>query len=109
KLGIAQDVNSKLILDAEPGQPQRNVAEGKADIVVTAIPEILSFDGVELAGPLPGQLQSYIDFAAAVGTKAQSPMPAKALIKFMTGPAAASALKMKGLEPAVRRRKNRTE
>src|ERR1700674_5072924 len=63
-LGIAEDVKSKLILVAngEPGRPQMDVANGKADIVITLIPEIKFFKGVELAGQVPAALQSTIRF-----------------------------------------------
>jgi molybdate transport system substrate-binding protein len=98
-LGIAENVKSKLILDAEPGRPQMNVADGKAELVITLIPEIKFFKGVELAGPVPADLQSYISFAAGVATNTHNADAAKALIKFITGPAAAPTLKSKALEP----------
>jgi molybdate transport system substrate-binding protein len=99
RMGIEKAVESKLVLSAEPGQPQRNVAEGKADLVITLIPEIRFFSGVELAGPLPADYQSYINFAAGVATNARNATAAKSLIKFISSPAAASTLKAKGVEP----------
>ncbi len=100
RLGIAENVKPKLILDdTEPGRPQMNVAEGKAELVITLIPEIKFFKGVELAGPLPADLQSYISFAAGVAANTHNADAAKALIKFITGPAAAPTLKAKGVEP----------
>jgi len=101
RLGIAENVKSKLILEqnAEPGRPQMDVAAGKADLVITLIPEIKFFKGVELAGPVPGDLQSYINFAAGVATNSHNADAAKALIKFITSPAAAPTLKAKGEEP----------
>jgi molybdate transport system substrate-binding protein len=100
RLGIAENVKSKLILkeNAEPGRPQMDVAEGKADLVITLIPEIKFFKGVELAGPVPGDLQSYISFAGGVATNSHNADAAKALIKFITSPAAAPTLKAKGEE-----------
>src|SRR6195256_1108695 len=95
-LGIAENVKSKLMLDADPGRPQMNVADGKAELVITLIPEIKFFKGVELAGPVPAALQSYISFAGGVANNADA---AKALIKFITSPAAAPILKAKALEP----------
>jgi molybdate transport system substrate-binding protein len=91
RLGIAETVKPKLILDAEAGRPQKNVAEGNAELVITLIPEIKFFPGVELAGPLPGDFQSYISFSAGVATNTHNADAAKALIKFITGPAAAPA------------------
>jgi molybdate transport system substrate-binding protein len=101
RLGIAENVKSKLILlaNAEPGRPQMDVAAGKADIVITLIPEIKFFKGVELAGPVPGELQSYISFAGGVAANTHNADAAKALIKFITSPAAAPTLKAKGEEP----------
>ena len=76
-----------------------DVAAGKAEIVITLIPEIKFFKGVELAGPIPAELQSYISFAAGVATNSHNADAAKALIKFITSPAAAQTLKAKGVEP----------
>lgn len=99
RLGIAEEVKSKLILDPGPGKPQLNVAEGKAELVITLIPEIKFFPGVDLVGPLPADFQSYINFAAGVATNTQNAEASKALIKFFTAPAAAATLKAKGVEP----------
>ena len=99
RLGIADKVKSKLMLDAEPGRPQMNVADGKADLVLTLIPEIKFFKGVELAGPIPGELQSYVSFGAGVATNSHNADAGNALIKFITSPAAAPVLKSKALEP----------
>jgi molybdate transport system substrate-binding protein len=100
RLGIAENVKSKLILkqNAEPGRPQMDVADGKADLVITLIPEIKFFKGVELAGPVPADLQSYISFAGGVATNTNNGDAGKALIKFITSPAAAPTLKAKGEE-----------
>lgn len=99
RLGIADAVKPKLMLNPEPGRPQQNVADGKADLVVTLIPEIKFFPGVDLVGPVPADLQSYINFAVGVATNAHDADAAKALIQFLTGPAAPPALKAKGMEP----------
>ena len=56
---------------------------------------------MELVGPFPPELQSYNVFIAGVGTVAEQPEGAKALIKFLTTPAAAAVIKAKGLEPAT--------
>ena len=66
KLGISDTVKSKLMLDAEAGRPQMNVAGGKAELVISLIPEVKFFQGVDLVGPIPGDLQSYVNFAAGV-------------------------------------------
>jgi molybdate transport system substrate-binding protein len=99
RLGIAEAVKPKLILDAEAGRPQMNVAGGRAELVISLIPEIKFFPGVDLVGPIPPDFQSYINFAGGIATNAHDTDAAKALIQFITGPAVAPVLKAKGMEP----------
>jgi molybdate transport system substrate-binding protein len=99
RLGIAENVKPKLILDSQAGGPQTNVVAGKAELVITPIPEIKFFKGVDLVGPLPADFQSYITFSAGVATNSHNTDAAKELIKIVTGPSAAPALKAKGVEP----------
>ncbi len=99
RLGITEGVKPQLILDAEAGRPQMNVAGGKAELVISLIPEIKFFPGVDLVGPIPPDFQSYINFAAGIATNAHDADAAKALIQFLTGPAIAPVLKAKGMEP----------
>ncbi|MGH9678328.1 MAG: molybdate ABC transporter substrate-binding protein [Candidatus Acidiferrales bacterium] len=99
RLGIAETLKPKLMLDAEPGGPQKNVAAGKTEIVITLIPEIQFFPGVELVGPVPEEFQSYINFAAGIAPNARDPKAARAMIEFLKGPVAAAAIKSKALEP----------
>ena len=99
RLGITDEVKPKLMLDAEAGRPQMNVAAGKAELVISLIPEIRSFPGVDLVGPIPADFQSYINFAAGIATSAQDKDGAKALIQFITGPAVVPVLKAKGMDP----------
>ena len=98
QMGIADKVRPKFMLTTVAGQPQRDVAAGKAEMVITLIPEITDFKGLDLAGPLPGELQSYVSFAAAVSAKPNDPEAAHALIKFLVSPTTAPRLKANGIE-----------
>jgi molybdate transport system substrate-binding protein len=98
-LGITNEIKPKLMLDAEAGRPQKNVVDGKADLVISLIPEIKFFPGVELVGPVPAEFQSYVNFAAGIAANSQNADAAKALIQFTGGPAAAQVIKAKGMEP----------
>jgi len=97
--GIAEQMKAKTIL--VPGSVKSNevVAEGKADYVLTLVSEILPAPGVELIGPLPAQVQNYINFSAGVSAKAAHAESGKALVQFFKGSAAAPVYKAKGLEP----------
>lgn len=97
-LGIADKVKPKFMLEVGAGQPQRDVAAGKAEMVITLIPEIADFPDLTLVGPLPSELESYIDFSAGVSAKSQNSASAKALIKYLSAPAAAATLKSKGVD-----------
>lgn len=75
------------------------VAQGAAEIGVTAIATLLATPGVDVVGPLPTEIQSYVDFAGAVGANAMVPDIARQLLAFVTGPAAIPVIKAKGMEP----------
>ena len=96
RLGIAEEVKSKIRF----GRGAEMVGEGKAEIGLTQISEILPVAGAELAGPLPPEIQQYTVFPAAIGAAAMQAEVAQALLKFLTSPDAAKVLKAKGLEPA---------
>jgi molybdate transport system substrate-binding protein len=99
RLGIADEMKSKLLLDPGPGMPQQKVAEGKADLVFTLIPEIKFFHGVDYVGPVPAEFQNYINFAAAVSASTKNPEAAKTVIQFLKTPKAAATMTAKGVEP----------
>jgi len=63
--------------------------------------EVLGQSGVELVGLLPRELQDprNFTFSASVLATAKEPQTAHALIGVLSGPAAASVLKAKGMEP----------
>jgi len=97
KLGIADETGSKS--KALNVQAAVAVANGDVEIGLTQISEILPYPGVELAGPLPADIQTYTTFAAGVSAAAKDPTAAAALIKFLTAPEAAAVIKAKGMEP----------
>lgn len=98
-LGITDAVKPKLMLDAEAGRPQMNVAAGKSELVISLIPEVEFFPGVDLVGPIPAAYQSYVNFAGGIAANARDAEGAKALIQFLAGPAVLPVLKAKGMEP----------
>jgi len=75
------------------------VANGEAQLGVQLINELLPVRGVEVVGPLPAEVQSYVTLTAGVGTQAKEPAIAEQFIRFLTAPAALTVIKQKGLEP----------
>jgi molybdate transport system substrate-binding protein len=96
RLGIAEQLKSKIKF----GRGGEMVGEGKAEIGLTQVSEILSEPGAELAGPLPADIQQYTIFPAAIGAAAPQAEAGQALLKFLKSPEAAKVLRAKGLEPA---------
>jgi molybdate transport system substrate-binding protein len=98
RLGIADILKPKIIL-GQGGETQTSVAEGKVELVLTLISEILPVPGIELLGPLPADVQGYVSFAGGVATNARNSESGKALLKLLSGPSAAPVIKAKGMEP----------
>jgi molybdate transport system substrate-binding protein len=99
RLGLAEQLKSKIKLLPASNPAANAVANGEVEIGMTQISEILPYAGAELVGPLPADIQLYTVFPAAVGTGAKQPEGAKAFVKFLTAPAAIPVLKAKGLSP----------
>ena len=99
KLGIAGEVKPKAKL-IPGGAVAEHVAKGEAELGIHQISEILPVKGVTLVGPLPAEIQNYTVYAAGIGAHAKEGDAAKALIKALSGLAAAEVLKSKGMEPA---------
>jgi molybdate transport system substrate-binding protein len=98
RLGIAEQMKAKTIL--VPGaQAADLVAKGEAELGVGQASEIVPIAGVQLVGPLPGELASVTLFTAAVGAGSGSPEAAKSLIEFLTAPQAAPRFQAKGFQP----------
>jgi molybdate transport system substrate-binding protein len=98
RLGIADAIKPKVTIpNADIGSEL--VAKGEIELVVVVITQILTTPGVELVGPLPPELQSYVTFAGAVSANANAPDAARSLITFLQGPQAAPAIKAQGMEP----------
>ena len=98
RFGIAEEMQSKA-KRTETDTVGELVAEGDAEIGVTAIATLIATPGVDIVGPLPSEIQSYVFFAGAISTNAGVPDVARDLIKFLTGPTAIPVIRSKGMEP----------
>ena len=103
RLGIAQDLKPKLNLDRSEGDVPENVflgvAKGEIEMQIGQITEIVISPGVDLAGPLPSEIQNTTLMAAGISTTSKVPADAKALIDFISSPSAAAVLKARGFQP----------
>jgi len=104
RLGIANEMKSKTIFPnpQTPAEVGVLIANGEAEIGVHIIQELIPVAGIDIVGPLPGDLQNTIVFAAAVMASAKDAEAAKALVNSLRTPEAAAVIKAKGMEPATR-------
>jgi molybdate transport system substrate-binding protein len=100
RLGIAEDLKPKLRLDRTEGDAPENVfrtvASGEIEMQIGQITEIVIAPGVELAGPLPSEIQNTTVMAAGIVATSKSPEIAGAFIRFISSPSAAAVLKATG-------------
>jgi molybdate transport system substrate-binding protein len=98
RLGIADQVapKSRRILSERVGTV---VARGDAEIGFQQISELLPIPGVDFVGPLPPEVQRVTIFSAGLATSARELEAARALIAFLSSPAAHAAITRSGLEP----------
>jgi molybdate transport system substrate-binding protein len=104
RLGIAEALRPKLVLVSTPDQeatmPGRLVARGEAEVALHQMQELMAVPGIEIAGPLPGDLQGTFLFSGAVMAGARDVKGAKALVEFLRTAEARDVIKAKGMDPA---------
>ena len=99
RLGIVKEIEPKTIF-AKPGDETAVlVANGKAELGVHQFQVLRSVAGVEIVGPLPGDLQDNIIFAGAIMGSSKSVHAGKAFLDFLRTPGAAAVMKANGMEP----------
>ena len=87
RLGIAEAIRSKVTLP-ETDIVSELVSRGEIELGIVVITQILTTDGVALAGPLPSEIQSYITFTGGISANSKSIDAAKELMKVLKSPAA---------------------
>jgi molybdate transport system substrate-binding protein len=98
KLGIENEMKDKARMI--PATPVGEiVAHGDAEIGFQQISELKPVAGIDIVGPLPSDLQKITVFSAGIATGSKEPEAGKALIKFLTSPAAGAEIKKSGLDP----------
>jgi molybdate transport system substrate-binding protein len=97
RLGIAGEMKPKTRLTSRP--VAEIVAEGETEVGMQQIVAILPVKGAELVGPLPGELQNIIVYAAGLSAGRRQSGTARAFIAFMATPEVVRMIRAKGMEP----------
>jgi molybdate transport system substrate-binding protein len=98
RMGIENVVKLKSrMIPAEP--VAKVVARGEAEIGFQQISELRPIPGIVVVGPLPREVQRITVFSAGVATTSRQPAAAKALVAFLSSPAASPVIAGTGLTP----------
>ena len=92
RLGILDAIKSK-VTRPETDIVSELVAKGDIELGMVVITQIMTTPGVELVGPIPHELQSYVRWSGAVSANSAEPQGARDLLKFLTSPTALPVLR----------------
>jgi molybdate transport system substrate-binding protein len=98
--GIADAIKDRIV-QAPPGVPVGSlVAEGKVELGFQQLSELMHLPGIDVLGPLPPSIQIITTFSAGLSVTSTQPEAVRAMLDFMSSPAAAQAKRDNGMEPA---------
>jgi molybdate transport system substrate-binding protein len=100
RLGLTEQLAPKTVRYPDGVTVVQHVANGQGrEIGIGPITEIREHEkGVRLVGPLPADLQNYTTYVASVLSQSGSAEAARAVIRFLTGPAAKAVFASTGVE-----------
>jgi molybdate transport system substrate-binding protein len=101
KMGIADQVKSKLKVPPSGAQIGELVAKGEVELGFQQVSEIVHVKGAQFVGPLPPEIQRVTVFAGAVHAASAEPDAARELLEFLASPEHAPLLQKHGLEPGA--------
>ena len=99
RLGIADEIKSKLKQTPSGVAVGSLVASGEAELGFQQVSELLQYPGVTYVGPLPADIQEITQFQASIHVGAPQGDAGRAFVRFLTSPAVAPAIKHSGMEP----------
>ena len=85
QLGITDAIKAKAV-ETDGEKVSELVAEGKVELGLIVIPNIMSVPGAELVGPLPAEINSIVMFTAGVSAASPNQQAARELIKLLKSP-----------------------
>jgi molybdate transport system substrate-binding protein len=99
RMGIADQVKPKMKQVPSGMRISSMIESGEVEIGFQQVSELIHENGIDYLGPLPAELQKITVFSAGLHAGAKEPEAAKALIKTITGPVAATVIRAHGMEP----------
>src|SRR5215813_8386852 len=99
RLGIADEVKGKMKQTPTGVFVGSIIASGEAEIGFQQVSELSFFPGIDYVGPIPADVQLITVFSAGIPAGSKQTDAAKALVSFVTAPAAAAVFKKHALDP----------
>jgi molybdate transport system substrate-binding protein len=99
RLGVADQVRPKLKQTATGVFVGSIIASGEVEIGFQQVSELSQYEGVDYVGPLPAQVQNYTTFSSGILSNAKEADAARALVRYITSPAAGAVYRKRGMEP----------
>jgi len=101
RLGITEAMKGKTTYG--PGGPAGLIGNfllrKEVEVGIQQMPELMAVPGIDIVGPLPPDIQSMTVFSVGLSTTAKNANGGRALIAFLTTPAAAKVMVANGMEP----------
>jgi molybdate transport system substrate-binding protein len=97
RLGIAAEINARATITS--GFTAERLITGEADLAVQQISELKQVAGIEIAGPIPYELQTPAVFSAGRMVASKRAEQADAFLSYLASKDVAPVLRRSGLEP----------
>ncbi len=96
-LGIAEQINEHATI-LDQGFTATALLDGRADLALQQMSELLAVPEARIVGPLPDDVQHYTSFSAAIALHAKNSLSACSLLRCLSTKLARAAYKRAGLE-----------
>lgn len=100
KLGVADQMQSKLKRAQGGAGAMKMVANGEAEIGLTFVSE-MNEPGIDIVGSLPKAISAPTTLVGFVSSHAKDPVAAKALLEYLASPEAAAAYRAQHMQPGA--------
>jgi len=95
-LGISEEMSTKIKAQKTVELVPQALSSGQAELGIAPGTVLSAGSGIEVVGPLPAELQSYVVLEIAVGAEAKVSEQARAFIQYLATPDAVGVMKKKG-------------
>ena len=98
--GVGGQVRPKIRTGGS-GESARLLSRGEVDFAVSVLPPFIGTPNIEWLGYLPAEIQSWVVFSGGININARQPEAGRALLNFLTTPAAVAVFTENGIDPVT--------